>query len=450
MKKTIAVAMALIAIQVLAGCGAKPAQDYVATGTLTLGDSFRNDVDQFLARGGSADLVMTVRTSPDVGDVIIQRRWVDVKFPFEFGLGKNLGTLHKKKHAGKPVFLTAYVTLRQGGTRGSTFALVGWTKEPIAIGTYFTSLAIDSQPQFLVAEQAKNLPTGGWYSAAVVEEAVPPGLNAGNPGPRVFSGVVDVPPAQRSAFTQYVLFVTANARKEGGAPELITRYEAPIFPFTFALHENQRVVGDPKPIKDSFFVNCVLDADGAIDTKEDQLRISTETPAAPGADDLRLVFNISGEVAPGKAAPGAGQSGGANAQDPHAGATNDPHGAGGTRPQATNVDPSEVIFAGKIILPEEFKGKVPATAALYLSGRGAKNELYLVKRMSPLFPMNFTLTRADTLDGKPLDASPPTMTVRAMLAGSGDVLSPTPDDFEVRIEAVPLGKQDLELVLKKK
>ena len=74
----------VLACGFIAGCGRQPAQDYAITGTLRLDPRVGVDLDAFYENMGTTELVMTARTSPDVGDIVIQRRWMNVKLPHEF------------------------------------------------------------------------------------------------------------------------------------------------------------------------------------------------------------------------------------------------------------------------------------------------------------------------------------------------------------------------------
>ena len=146
MRAPAAFVLLLVFSAALAGCGRKPAQDYIATGTLSveLAPSWpaqvRTEVAQSLQRlknfSAFADVTMTVRTSPDVGDVIAQRTWKNVKFPHEFGLGKKLGESFRKRLGNKRVYVTAMVDLYPEGRERGRYALVAWTPRPVDIGAY--------------------------------------------------------------------------------------------------------------------------------------------------------------------------------------------------------------------------------------------------------------------------------------------------------------------------
>lgn len=428
---------ALASLAFLSSCGRKPAQPYVAVGTLSVADSFAGPVAQLL-RFHRADVVMTVRTTPDVDSVIVQRRWKDVTFPFEFGLGKGLGATYREKYKGQKVFVTAMVTFTAGQKTKPDYTFVGWTREPVDIGTYFFDVSLDRRIEYVSSTQDRNLPMG-WFSSSVIEEAVPPAQEGMgqkknlNPGPMVFSGILDVPPALRESFRSYRLNLIARGMADQGAPELVLSFDHPVFPFKFALHENHRQFGDPRPITTPLFIVAILDEDGSVDSKTDQFVAKSATAIAPETKDIRLTFDIPTDAVP------------ANPD----GAPPTSHGSVETG-ATTAMAAVETVVAGKVTLPDDLKKHILPTSVLYVSVRNEANQLVLSRRFPATFPTDFALTPSDSLGGPPLANVPQKMIVKVTVAGSGDVLQPSDDDLEFILTGVPAGTKGLDVVLKKK
>lgn len=463
----IALAAAVVAIAALSlsGCGIKPAQDYVVTGTLDasaeLRRSMRAPIFDELTRY-STELVMTVRTSPDVGDVVVQRRWRNIGIPHEFGLGKGRGEAVKSRS--ESVYVTAMLTLRDPQRGFALGRFVGWTKKPVPVGSYHTHLELEWM--FSSVDPAlEGFPTGGWASPSVREEALPPGIaeererdndRAGAPaGAKVFAGTIDVnDPSKRSALMGCTLYFQARARAERGAPELIVQYDDPVFPFTFSMHENQRFFGDPVPVDDMepVYVIAVLDRDGSVDSKDDQIRVTTETAVDPETFDLKLVFDLSD--APAALFADAGPTGPGGGNHPTPGGAAAGHGA---PPQPTGhgapAQPAgargEHLVSGRIILPEDLATEMKPKSALWLSLRdGASDKLIFVSSVSdPSFPQEFDLHAGDNKFGGTVSIDAP-FRVKAILT-DGPVMKTGPGIFVVISEPITKGTKSIDLVLER-
>lgn len=444
----IALAVVIVAATTLTSCGLKPPQDYVVTGTLDASKELRRTMRQPIfdeLTRYATELRMTVRTTPDVGDVVAQRRWRNVGMPHEFGLGKGRGEAIRAT-AGK-VYVTAMLTLRDPRSGAPLARFVGWTPKPVAVGTYNTHLMLEWMAS-RVDPSLDGFPAGGWWSPTVREEAMPPGLEKmvpeselRPPGSRVFAGTIDVSDStKRGAVMGCTLFIQARTRRDRSAPELIVRYDDPVFPFSFAMHENQRFFGDPVPVEemDPLYVIAILDRDGSVDSKDDQVRIVTDQPVAPETFDLKLVLDLSdapdalfGTAASAHPMPGGGAGG--DAAGPPAG----PRGRG------------EHLVSGRVILPGDLAADVRPKSMLWMSLRdAATDELIFVTRVAePTFPQDFELHAGDNKFGGTVAIERP-FKVKAILT-DGPVMKTGPGVFIGISDAVAKGETGLDVVLER-
>ena len=267
-------------------CGRQPAQDYVVTGTLEFAPAIAAQFTRMRDSGVDFELIMTLRTSPDAADVVVQRRWYRVFAPMEFGLGKGRGEAFKKLHP--KVYVTSMLKVRDNP---NSFAAVGFTANAVPAGTYHVKLTLDHMLNEDLS-RFPGAPRGGFESPSILEEAVPPGLKPQAPGTMAFAGLIDVPERFRQSLKETTLFVIARERPDRAAPELILRYKNPEFPLRFALHQNHRIqgIGSTEPVIDPKHVVVRLDFDGTIETNDDAIIVATAKKAALGTADLKFVL----------------------------------------------------------------------------------------------------------------------------------------------------------------
>lgn len=434
----------------LAGCGMKAPQDYVVTGTLDASQELRTAMRQplfdDLRRRFNSELVMTVRTSPDVGDVVVQRRWLNVTLPHEFGLGKERGAVVETK--AKEVYITAHLTLKnpQNGAPLATF--VGWTKTPVPVKSYHLHLELTDMLSRVDASQ-DGFPTGGWMSPSVREEGVPPGLENDKErgrefrakGAKVYAGTIDVSdPTRRGDLSRGTLFLQARTRAGRGAPELIVKYTDLVFPFSFSLHENQVFFGDPVPVEElePKFVEAIFDRDGIVDTKNDQVRVVTSEQVKPETFDLELVLDLDG-------APPA-IFGAAPPRNPA------PQPGAGDAPKTAahaHGDRGAHLASGKIILPEDLAVDAKPKSSLWISLRDAASDklIFVTSIAEPTFPQEFDLHAADNKFGGTVEIDQP-FKVKAILT-DGPVMQTGPGIFIGLSETISKGTGDIAVVLER-
>ena len=328
------------------GCGRQTAQPYVASGTLRASARLPLNADIIYGRGGTMDLIMTARSGPGVGDIIVQRRWKNVRLPMSFGLGKGIGKAIARLHP--KIVLTALVSINMPPNAGGNRAVVGWTPIEVPVGTHGIDLELTEYVQEANRSKLDNYPIGGWYSPTVAEEAAPPGTRGQSPGPFVYGGTIDVTPEYRRRLVSASVFVTAKGSSLG-APELAVDYRYPTFPFRFALHENNRFFGDPVPITEPFFIRAIIDLDGSVDTKDDQVVFATPEKIAPGTDDLAMTLDVADLV------------------DRFMGA----HGSTGETPKKPE-GPVRALLAGRIEVAPGFEEVAAKGKHLFLSAGGGR------------------------------------------------------------------------------
>jgi hypothetical protein len=391
---------------ILTGCSPQPAQDYAVAGTLKFRPTNRFDLRNLGSGRFRLELTMTARTSPDVSDVVAQRRWVNLTPNHVFGLGKLRGTRLAKQH--DKLWLTALIAVIDERSGQAHQTWVGWTPEPVDLGRYDVELIVDR----LVSEadpKQPGHPTGGWFSPSVVDEAPPPGQESFDPGPRVFSGSIDLdlPEEQaqlRKTLGIFPLYVFARPRLRG-PPALVTRYELPIYPVRFALHQNHRVDGTSEPVTEPMFVEVILDIDGNVGTKDDQVRVASTEAVAPLSDDLRFEFKTDdlrkllqsrfGDLS----------------DEGESGSTSRPS----TAPNRPGAAP-RAVAAGQIVV----EGEAPEDAVLWLTVKCA-GKTRLTKKLDPRagFPLAFDLTEADNAGGGRVIVDEP-FVVTAVMAETKD------------------------------
>lgn len=431
MSRSYAILTVLLALVGLVSCGRQPAQDYAVAGQLRFRPGSRFDMREVDRGRYHLELVMTARTSPDVGDVVAQRRWVNLGANHTFGLGKGRGQRIAKK--GERVWITALIAVIEDRTGRPHQTWVGWTPEPVDLGRYDAVIRVDK----LISDAdpaAAGHPAGGWWSPSVVEESPPPGKESFDPGPRVFSGTIDLGlPAERADIRKsmgvFPLYVFARPRLRG-PPALVTRYELPIYPVRFALHQNHRVDGTTEPVTDPMFVEAVLDLDGNVGTKDDQIRAATTEAVDPLKDDIAFKFDESELRALLQRRFGAGAG---VKREP---ATSQP--SGGNPSLATG----RAVAAGRI----ELEGDAPTSAVGWLTVK-VGGQTKLTKKLDPKtgFPLSFTIGETDHDGGRLMRVDTPFIVsvTLAELADNGRRWR------AVSTEQTSLGVQGLRLALQK-
>lgn len=361
---------ALAAMILICGCDAQPAQDYVLTGTIEIDPKLGVDLETLRARGGEATLIMTVRSSPALEDVIIQRQWENVGPRHQFGLGKGRGAEIAARH--DRLWVTAFLSVapRQGrNVRRENF--VGWTAEPVAPGTTFMTLRLDRR-LFEVTGDDVGAPQGGWFSPAVAEEAAPPQNRPLVPGRRIFSGTADVDEPVRRLFQGATLIVAARKSPDDPEGELRATYYLPTFPLGFALHAQHTASGAPADVEEPRHLVAWLDLDGDLATTDDQARAATPAPVAPG--ESGVVLKIDARKVAERIA---GMIGGSE----------------------TPAAAARTVASGVVTVADA--ASLPADGALWVVVRSLPdNRLLLAKRMERgAFPLRFEIAETDSITG---------------------------------------------------
>ncbi len=404
--------LSLLTILLLGGCGLQPAQDYVTIGTLEVAPMLRATALRAASAGNETELVMTLRTSPDVKDVVVQRRWINPRFPLEFGLGKG----RAEEFAGQDLYVTAEL-------RGLSIGkILGWTPDPVPAGKYFIAMSLEYRGDQAGLREMRGYPRGGFESKAVREEAAPPGRRAMPPGPRAFSGRIEVPEDYLARLDGFSVTVQARERTDRGAPELIVRYDRAQFPLGFSLHQNHRIqatmgqfeqamsIAAGDPILDPKFVVAQIDLDGNFDTKEDLVEAATESQVEVGASDLVLTFKAA-DLDRLLAAMEAGPRRPAAAEGPR-----NPHG---TMPAAHAGTSGTRLVRGRIELPAALKDRA-AGAELWLSIRDPASQKMMdaYRFQAPSFPFDFDLEIGKGMMATVLQSGQP-FVLKAILAADG-------------------------------
>ncbi|MCB9831249.1 MAG: hypothetical protein H6807_02155 [Planctomycetes bacterium] len=401
---------AVVALLLLvAGCGLRPAQDYAAIGSLTVADPMKRFIVAGQRMGGEVELVMTLRTSPKVEDVIVQRRWINPTFPFEFGLGKGRGEALK----GRKVYVTAELS---GLPVGS---LVGFTEEAQAVPLRFIDLQLAHQSGDPALLEMPGCPQGGFRSETVQEEATPPGREPFMRGPRVFAGRLEIPRGYEQKLAGLPVVIISRPKPDRTAPDLYTKIERPSYPLDFSLHQNDRIQafmgqraaavkkGQGDPVTWSSYVVAQIDLDGSVDTKDDLIE-AVSAKVEPGTMGVVLRFDpaeidrVLGMLGDGGRSP---------AGSPHGG---NPHGgSGGTAPVAG------LVAQGRVELPPELAAQLGVAGGdLWLSIRDPESQQMLdAHRFSvSAFPFEFALENGKGSMQRAFAAGQKFM-LRAILAG---------------------------------
>ncbi|HGY91891.1 MAG TPA: hypothetical protein ENK43_12040 [Planctomycetes bacterium] len=383
--------------------GEKPAQDYAVVGKVTPAPNLAASLRRMVQAGYDVRVVMTARTSPKVEDVILQRRWIKGTLPLAFGLGKGRGSRLKTKYSS--VYLTVLVDFLVPQTGRLAKSYVGWTPEPVAIGSDDVTVFLSHELEDESAKSLRNYPEGGWYNWEVREEAVPPGVSGSSRGPVVFAGTVDVKPeSARMQLRGVNLMVLARERKDRGFPELIKPVELPIYPLRFALRQGDRQAGGDEDITTPKFVEAIIDLDGNVETKEDRYRAVTSEQVKPGTKDLHLVIDVSQLMEKVNQARA-----GASAPSDHASGMRKP------------VESGRVLVSGVVELPKNLEPKVQPGSTLFLSLRDEQGKLLMVLQpvASPEFPYAYKITEGSGVMGAGVPDAKAKVRVKALLSNRG-------------------------------
>ncbi|MCA9319095.1 MAG: hypothetical protein KDB53_00100 [Planctomycetes bacterium] len=436
MSITAKIGMVILALVLGAGAWAlgrqprQPAQDYAVTGTLQVDTRFKPQVSNFLRQNYDIRVVMSARSSPDVEDTIIQRRWIKGALPLEFGLGKKIGSDLATEHP--ELWLTAIVDFVAPHAKNSALTLVGWTREPVKTGSSHQSVVLTHSFGEADPNSETGFPRGGWESTSVMEEATPPGVGRFDPGPLAFGGIVDVvPESARTMLRGIPLRLVARERADRGFPELIRQFEAPVYPFRFSLHQNHRQAGGNERIRDPKYVAAFIDLDGITDTKEDEYVAVTKTKVDPETRDINLVIDVTGLMEQMKVARARMQREPSN-----------------PNPHATTEDRGDIVVRGVAHLPP---GAIPpAGAVLWISLRdGATNQLALVSApvTDATFPYAFEVREGDdTMGGGRRQFTAP-VKVKLCLSATGPMATTKDGAFLVLSDSIEPGTTDIKLVL---
>ncbi len=403
LRKGLLLILALGMTNLLACSGEQPAQDYAVVGKVTPSPALAPSLRRMVQAGYEVRAVMTARTSPKVEDVILQRRWMKGALPLTFGLGKGRGTKLKREHSS--VYLTVLVDFLVPQTGRLAKSYVGWTPEPVALGSDDVTVFLTHELEDESAKSLRNYPQGGWYNWEVREEAVPPGSSGASRGPVVFAGTVDVKPeSARMQLRGVNLMLLARERKDRGFPELIKPVELPIYPLRFALRQGDRQAGGDDDITTPKYVEVLIDLDGNVGTKDDQYRAVTSEQVKPGTKDLHLVIDVSKLVEEADKAAGS------------AAAPVD-HASGMKKP----TEGGRLLASGTVELPEDLEPKVQPGSTLFLSLRDEQGKLLMVLQpaTNPRFPYAYKITEGSGVMGAGVPDARMKVRVKALLSNRG-------------------------------
>ncbi|MEE9395005.1 MAG: hypothetical protein V3W41_21160 [Planctomycetota bacterium] len=416
-KRTAAVLSLVFCMVLVSACDRQAGQPYVITGELTIKSDFNVDPDEINSRGGRVNLMMTVRSGPNIGDVLVQRRWIGIGSRHHFGLGKGDDIVTRIKAKTDRIYVTALLDVYDRGGERITRSYVGWTRDALPVGSDNLVLEIDNAYGQADPRKVKNFPVGGWYSPSATEEAPPPGTAQINPGARAFSGTIDVPEDLRYAFRQFVLYVGAgDDAKATREFKVRARYDTPSFPLNFSLHLNQTASKGSKVIENPKLVVAILDFDGNLATAQDQCRVSTPAPVAPGTTDIKLMIDPRKmlEFIMKRSSPAGGEK----------------------APQKIDASKARSVTKGRIELADELKAMVSGKTTLWLTVRDAASDaLVLVKKLSAEFPQDFELRETDTMSGAAMRVEG-AFRIRATLT-DGDPSGSDPNTIRVTSDVIP-------------